>query len=112
MTVLQNLSPVAYRGISILVLTDLTPYAAEWRTKADAEPAVVDWKAMRKPAGTKKAAIVAMTAILKPGRSTQASLKDHNWVSEETRAIGCIQPCVAFLNALLTIGESVPGNPT
>lgn len=86
-------------------------YAAEWRARAETEPTVVDWKEMRKPAGTKKAAIAAMTAILKPGRSTQASLEDHNWVSGETKVIGCIQPCVAFLNALLTIRESVPGNP-
>jgi hypothetical protein len=85
-------------------------YAAEWRAKADAEPAVADWKEMRKPAGTKKAAIAAMTAILKPGRSTQASLEDHRWLSEETRALDCIQPCVAFLNALLVISESVQGS--
>jgi len=77
-------------------------YAGHWRQQADGEPAIADWKELRKPAGTKKATIGAMTAILKPGKSTQVSLEDNRWVSEQTKALTCLQPCLAFLNALLT----------
>ncbi len=77
-------------------------YAARWRQKAEAEPEVADWKELRKPAGGKKATIGAMTALLKPGKSTQVSLEDNRWVSEQTKALACLQPCLAFLDALLT----------
>lgn len=77
-------------------------YADHWRQKADAEPTTPDWKELRKPAGAKKATIGAMTAVLKPGKSTQVSLEDNRWVSEETKALACLQPCLAFLSALLT----------
>ena len=42
-----------------------------------------------------------MTAILKPGKSTQVSLEDNRWVSEQTKALACLQPSLTFLNALL-----------
>jgi hypothetical protein len=94
------------------VYPDLTAaargYADKWRQEADAAPATTDWKEIRKPAGTKKATIGAMTAVLKPGKSTQVSLEDNRWVSEQTKALACLQPCLAFLNALL----ATPTPPT
>lgn len=77
-------------------------YADQWRQKADAQPTAPDWKELRKPAGAKKATIGAMTAVLKPGKSTQVSLEDNRWVSEHTKALACLQPSLAFLSALLT----------
>ncbi len=76
-------------------------YAEHWRQKAHAEPAGADWKELRKPAGAKKATIGAMTAILKPGKSTQVSLEDNRWVGEAAKDLACLQPSLAFLNALL-----------
>ncbi|MBK8215221.1 MAG: hypothetical protein IPK71_15895 [Myxococcales bacterium] len=78
-------------------------YADQWRQKADAEPATLDWKELRKPAGAKKAMIGAMTAVLKPGKSTQVSLEDNRWVSEHTKALACLQPSLAFLSALFGV---------
>ena len=78
-------------------------YADRWRQRADAEPASVDWKEIRKPAGAKKATIGAMTAVLKPGKSTQVSLEDNRWVSEQTKALACLQPSLGFLNALFAV---------
>ena len=84
-------------------------YADEWRRKAADQPEVADWKELRKPAGGKKATIGAMTALLKPGKSTQVSLEDNRWVSEQTQALACLQPCLAFLNALLAPPASIGG---
>jgi hypothetical protein len=77
-------------------------YADQWRQNADAEPTAPDWTELRKPAGAKKATIGAMTAVLKPGKSMQVSLEDNRWVSEQTKALACLQPSLAFLSALLT----------
>ena len=80
-------------------------YAARWRQEAEDQPEVADWKELRKPAGEKKAAISAMTALLKPGKSTQVSLEDNRWVSEQTQALACLQPCLEFLSSLLASPE-------
>lgn len=63
-----------------------------------------DRREIKKPAGLKKATIAAMTAVLKPGKSTQTSLEDNRWISEETRAVGPLQPSIAFLDLLLSAG--------
>lgn len=84
-------------------------YADTWRTRAEREPERADWKELRKPAGAKKAAIGAMTALLKPGKSTHASLEDNRWVSDETKSAIVLEPCIAFLGALLA---SAPGSPS
>lgn len=76
-------------------------YASDWRRNADADPGAADWKELRKPAGVKKATIGAITAVLKPGKSTQVSLEDNRWVSEQTKASACLAPCLAFLSSLL-----------
>lgn len=83
-------------------------YADGWREKAKAGLTGADWKLIKKPAGAKKAAIAAMTAILKPGKSMQVSLEDNRWVTKETKAIPGLQPCVAFLNALLATVTPAP----
>ena len=86
-------------------------YADLWRKKADGEPTGSDWKEIRKPAGAKKTTIGAMTAVLKPGKSTQVSLEDNRWVSDETKAVLGLQPCIGFLKALLTSAVSAPRVP-
>lgn len=78
-------------------------YAARWRQTADSAPGVEDWKEIRKPAGAKKATIGAMTAVLKPGKATQVSLEDNRWVSQQTKALACLAPCLTFLNAILGV---------
>ncbi|MBK9386575.1 MAG: hypothetical protein IPN34_17315 [Planctomycetes bacterium] len=77
-------------------------YAEQWRRKADAEATTPDWRELKKPAGAKKATIGAMTAVLKPGKSTTVSLEDNRWVSEHTKELACLQPSLAFLSALLS----------
>ncbi|MCC7109386.1 MAG: hypothetical protein IT382_08870 [Deltaproteobacteria bacterium] len=96
--VLLALGDAAYPGLAAAA----RGYADQWRQKADAEPPSPDWKEFRKPAGAKKATIGAMTAVLKPGKSTQVSLEDNRWVSEHTKALACLQPSLVFLSALLT----------
>jgi hypothetical protein len=87
-------------------------YAEQWRKRVDAEPTATDWKELRKPAGTKKATIGAMTAVLKPGKSTQVSLEDNRWVSERTKAIACLQPSLTFMEALLCSTRETSGSQT
>lgn len=77
-------------------------YAEQGRSRADTETGR-DWKEIKKPAGPKKATIGAMTAVLKPGKSMQTSLDDNGWVSESTRTLPCVQPCLSFLRDLLTV---------
>ena len=83
-------------------------YADGWSDKAKAGLPGSEWKPIKKPAGAKKAAVAAMAAILKPGKSTQVSLEDNRWVTEETRAVPGLQPCIAFLNALLATVTPAP----
>lgn len=94
--VLLAIGDVAYPELALAA----RGYADHWRKVADGEPANVEWKELRKAAGSKKAAISAMTAVLKPGKSTPASLEDNRWVSEHTKALACLEPTVMFLNAL------------
>lgn len=85
-------------------------YAARGRMHAKSE-SHRDWKEINKPAGLKKATIGAMTAVLKPGKSMQTSLDDNRWVSETTRTLPCLQPCLAFLSDLLRVpSASTAGN--
>lgn len=48
-----------------------------------------------------KATIGVMAAILKPGTPTHVSLEANRWVSEQTKELPCLQPCLGFLKALL-----------
>lgn len=95
--ILLKLGDVAYPGLTEAARV----YADHWRREADVEPRASDWKEIRHPAGPKKATIGAMTAVLKPGKSTQVSLEDNRWVSDQTKDLACLKPCLAFLNALL-----------
>lgn len=83
-------------------------YANGWRDKAKAGLSGSEWKPIKKPAGAKKAAIAAMAAILKPGYATQVSIEQSEWFGEKTRALPCLQPCIAFLNALLATVTPAP----
>lgn len=94
--VLLSLGDVAYPALTAAA----RGYVGHWRAVADEDLANAEWKELRKPAGAKKATISAMTAVLKPGKSTPASLEDNRWVSEQTKALACLQPSVVFLNAL------------
>lgn len=100
--VLLALGEAAYPELAVAA----RGYADTWRARADREPERADWKELRKPAGAKKAAIGAMTALLKPGKSTHASLEDNRWVCEETQSALVLQPCIAFLSALLANGAT------
>lgn len=95
--VLLSLAAAAYPELC----ASARSYAEEWRRKADGEPSGSDWREIKKPAGTKKAAVGAMTAMLKPGKSAQVSLEDNRWVSEATKTLPGLQPCLAFMGALL-----------
>ena len=72
-------------------------YADGWSEKAKAGLPGSEWKPIKKPAGAKKAAVAAMAAILKPGKSTQVSLEDNRWVTEETKAANQPERWTVFL---------------
>lgn len=102
--VLLALGDIAYPALTTAART----YAASWHTAVagDGDP---EWKDLRKPAGVKKATVGAMTALLKPGRPTGATIEDNRWVSDVTRSAACIQPCLAFLRTL--IAPDAPSSP-
>jgi hypothetical protein len=102
--ILLALSDGVYPEITAMART----YAEHWREKSDDDPTGSDWKEIRKPAGTKKATISAMTAVLKPGKSMQVSLEDSRWLCDETKAAQCLKPCIGFLNALLASTVPTP----
>jgi hypothetical protein len=95
--VLLALADVAYPDLAAAARI----YANEGRQKAEKET-TAEWREIKKPSGSKKATIGAMTAVLKPGKSTAVSLEDNRWVCEETRVLACLKPCADFLNALLS----------
>ncbi len=104
--VLLALGDVAYPELAAAA----RGHAEHWRTVADGNPTASDWKEIRKPAGAKKAAISAMTAVLKPGKSTPASLEDNGWVSDQTKALACLTPTLAFLDALFAPTAPAPAS--
>lgn len=85
-------------------------YAQDWHAKVAAD-AHKEWSEMKKPAGLKKATIGAMTAMLKPGKSTQVSLEDNRWISDASRGASCLVPCARFLEALLPAAAAPHKNP-
>ena len=75
-------------------------YVAEWMPSES-----VDFKELAKPSGRKKAQLSAMTALLKPGKSINASIDDQNWISNSVE-IPELVPLIKFLaDALLEIGD-------
>lgn len=104
--VLLALGDVAYPELTAAARA----YSDQWRTTANGDPTRPDWKEIRKPAGAKKATIGAMTAVLKPGKSTQVSLEDNHWVCHETRLVPILQPCMTFLHALLASNAPIPAS--
>lgn len=61
---------------------------------------------VEKPAGPKKAQVAAVGALLKPGKPIQATIEDHRWVSQASLELAELQPCIRFLQALLTPGTA------
>jgi len=55
---------------------------------------------LKKPSGSKKALLSAVSAVLKPGRAIQATLQDHRWISEDTLEHPEIAPSVRFIERL------------
>jgi hypothetical protein len=55
---------------------------------------------VRDEAGSDKATIAAVTAILKPGKTTQASIADHAWVTPDTIAQTDLKHLDEFLTRL------------
>ena len=45
-----------------------------------------EWSAMNKPAGPAKATVAAVTAIIRPGMTTQVSIAQQAWITEQTIA--------------------------
>jgi hypothetical protein len=82
-------------------------FVATVRNDQDAWPGR-EWTAMNKPSGPKKATIAAVTAILKPGRTTSVSVSDHAWVTPATTAATDLRHLDDFLNALLLAPPSTP----
>jgi hypothetical protein len=97
--ILLALGGVAYSDLTAAAQV----YARAWHAKV-AGDASKEWREIKKPAGIKKATIGAMTAVLKPGRATAATIEDHCWVSDATKADACLAPCLAFLQALIAKG--------
>ncbi|MFO0760043.1 MAG: DUF3226 domain-containing protein [Byssovorax sp.] len=77
-------------------------FAEEWRAQAiDKKVTGKDWKSIKKPAGGKKAAIGAMTAVLKPGYAAQVSIEQNDWLTDEAKKVERLKPCLDFLAKLL-----------
>ena len=70
-----------------------------WQGKPEATAPVHE--ELHKPAGTKKATVSAMAALLKPGKPLNASLEDHPWIPDPPAAVAELKPLVEFLSALL-----------
>jgi hypothetical protein len=94
--VLLELGGVAYADLTAAA----HGYATAWHAKI-AGDASQEWKDLKKPTGIKKATVAAMTAVLKPGRTTAAMIEDNRWVSDHTRSVPCLAPCLAFMRALI-----------
>ena len=77
----------------------LSPYASEfvanWTDQSGS-----DFAELMKPSGRNKARISAITALLKPGKSPNASIEDHKWISNDPSSYAALRPVLAFLDAL------------
>lgn len=60
-----------------------------------------DHEEFNAPAGAKKAAVAAATAILKPGKTTQVTLSDNRWIVRATLAQPFLKPLVEWLEFLV-----------
>lgn len=75
---------------------------------------VNDLRELNKPAGKNKAIVATITAILKPGKTTQASISDNRWLHGEASTLPSVRSFEVFLEALLTgqvrsTGTPIPG---
>lgn len=51
--------------------------------------------------GPQRASVGAIASLLKPGKSVQASIQDHRWISDRTLALPRVALLAKFLNDLL-----------
>jgi hypothetical protein len=58
-------------------------------------------EAFGSPSGRHKAVLAAMTAVLKPGKPTQASIEDHRWIEPRTLALPRVAAVAQFLKQLI-----------
>jgi hypothetical protein len=104
--ILLALGDVAYPELTAAARA----YATSWHATI-ANDTNHEWKDLKKPAGVKKATIGAVTAVLKPGRPTAATIEDNRWVSDATRSAACLAPCLAFMRALIAPAALQPPFP-
>jgi len=62
-----------------------------------------DLDEFKKPAGTKKAQISAMSSVLKPGKAIQNSIQDNRWLDGEAIDLPIIKSITTFLAALFDL---------
>ena len=60
-----------------------------------------DLEEFNKPAGSNKAIIAAMTAILKPGKAVQVSIQDNRWLEAASLQLPRVRSVKTFLDDLL-----------
>jgi len=75
-------------------------YVAEWQANGDAQTAD-DFSELRAPSGPKKARLSAAAALLKPGKSLNASIEDQGWIPADPRSNEALKPLMGFLDQLL-----------
>lgn len=63
-------------------------------------------KDFKAPSGVQKTTVSAMSAILKPGRAVQATLEDHQWLSNHTLKLPRIAALLKFLGDLTGLPPS------
>ena len=87
-------------------------FADHWRQQA-AGLTGADWKAIKKPAGARKAAVAAVTAILRPGYAAQMAIEQSEWIRPDSNALPALARCLGFFDALLmTTPPTTPPAPT
>ncbi len=72
-------------------------FVNSWRQDHQAD---LLYKELNKPAGENKARLSTMAALLKPGKSLNASLQDQPWLPEDTPP-AILQPLMGFLEKLV-----------
>ena len=75
-------------------------YVESW-IKNDAAGPSDDFRELRKPAGSKKAKLSAMAAVLKPAKSLNASMEDQKWIPAQLDGCAELMPLIEFLRNLL-----------
>jgi len=62
-----------------------------------------DLKALKKPAGKKKAIISAMASVLRPGKAIQVSIQDNRWLGTDGLKLARVKAVQDFLVSLFEL---------